>query len=87
MEQTGNSKLKKHEQASRLAALRAELVRKIMQQLPAAREKRTAVPSLSMYRRAAPTPCNPATYEPSLSVFLQGRKRIYEVHSVMGYGS
>ncbi len=76
MKQTGNPKNKKQEQSSRLAELRSELVRKVMRQLPAAGEKRTAVPSLSMYRRAAPTPCNPATYEPSLSVFLQGRKRV-----------
>jgi AraC-like DNA-binding protein len=74
--QTGNPKIRKHELASRLAELRAELVRKIMERLPAAGEKRTAIPSLSLYRRAAPTPCNPATYEPSLSVFLQGRKRV-----------
>lgn len=76
MGQTGNPKNRKHEQASRLAELRTELVRKIMEHLPTAGEKRTAISSLSLYRRAAPTPCNPATYEPSLSVFLQGRKRV-----------
>jgi AraC-like DNA-binding protein len=47
-----------------------------MQHVPSAGEKRTAIPALSLYRRTAPTPCNSATYEPSLSVFVQGRKRI-----------
>jgi AraC-like DNA-binding protein len=74
--QTGNPKVTKHEQASRLVELRAELARKITKQLPVAGEKQTAIPALSLYRRTAPTPCNPATYEPSLSVFVQGRKRI-----------
>jgi AraC-like DNA-binding protein len=74
--QTGNLKITKHEQASRLVELRTEVARKIAKHVPAAGEKRTAIPALSLYRRTAPTPCNPATYEPSLSVFVQGRKRI-----------
>ena len=76
MGQTGNSKVTKHEQASRLVELRTELIGKITKHVAGADEKRTAIPTLSLYRRTAPTPCNPATYEPSLSVFLQGRKRI-----------
>jgi len=74
--QTGNLKVTKHEPASRLVELRTELARKITEHVPVAGEKRTAIPALSLYRRTAPTPCNPATYEPSLSVFVQGRKRI-----------
>src|SRR5438876_7628404 len=31
---------------------------------------------LSLHRRTAPTPCNPTTYEPNLTVLLQGRKRV-----------
>jgi AraC-like DNA-binding protein len=31
---------------------------------------------LALYRRTAPTPCFLATYEPSLTVFVQGRKRV-----------
>ncbi|HTW81656.1 MAG TPA: AraC family transcriptional regulator [Terracidiphilus sp.] len=39
-------------------------------------EKLTAVPGLSVYRRSEPSPCNSATYEPKLVVFVQGQKRI-----------
>jgi len=74
--QSGNTKFTKPEPASRLVELRAELARKITAHLPAAGGERTAIPALSLYRRTAPTACNPATYEPSLSVFVQGRKRI-----------
>lgn len=76
MGQTGNPKITKREQASRLVELRTELARKFAKQLPSAGEKRTAIPGLSLHRRSAPTPCNPTTYEPSLTVFVQGRKRV-----------
>jgi AraC-like DNA-binding protein len=36
----------------------------------------TAIPELSLYHRTAPTPCFRASYEPGLSIFVQGRKRI-----------
>jgi AraC-like DNA-binding protein len=39
-------------------------------------EHRTAIPGLSLYYRTAPTPCFRASYEPGLSIFVQGRKRI-----------
>src|SRR5208283_4516593 len=39
-------------------------------------EHSTAVPGLVLYRRTTPTACYRATYEPSLTVFVQGRKRI-----------
>jgi AraC-like DNA-binding protein len=39
-------------------------------------ELATAVPGLSLYRRSEPSPCNSATYEPRLVVFVEGRKRI-----------
>ena len=76
MGQAGNPKDSKLDQASRLVELRTELVRKITEQLPAAGDKTTAIPALSLYRRIAPTACKLVTYEPSLSVFVQGRKRI-----------
>ena len=76
MGQIGNPKIRKQESATRIVELRTELIRKIMKHVPAAGEKRTAIAALSLYRRAAPTPCNPVTYEPSLSVFVQGRKRV-----------
>src|SRR5712671_4399157 len=39
-------------------------------------EHTTAVPGLILYHRTSPTPCYRASYEPSLSVFVQGRKRV-----------
>jgi AraC-like DNA-binding protein len=39
-------------------------------------EHATAIPGLSLYYRITPTPCYRASYEPGLSIFVQGRKRI-----------
>jgi AraC-like DNA-binding protein len=39
-------------------------------------EHLTAIPGLSLYHRTTPTPCFRASYEPGLSIFVQGRKRI-----------
>jgi AraC-like DNA-binding protein len=39
-------------------------------------EHRTAIPGLSLYYRTTPTSCYHASYEPGLSIFVQGRKRI-----------
>jgi AraC-like DNA-binding protein len=39
-------------------------------------EHPTAIPGLSLYHRTTPTPCYRASYEPGLSIFVQGRKRI-----------
>ena len=39
-------------------------------------ENSTPIPGLAVYSRTKPTACFLATYEPSLSVFVQGRKRI-----------
>ena len=36
----------------------------------------TEIPGLRLYRRSAPTACASAAYEPSLVVFVQGKKRI-----------
>lgn len=55
---------------------RAALARKIAAHVVKAGEQATAIPGLKLYRRTAPTACSPATYEPSLTVFAQGRKRI-----------
>jgi AraC-like DNA-binding protein len=56
--------------------MRRELARKIAAHVPKAGAEATAIPGLTLYRRTAPSPCYPATYEPSLTVFVQGRKRI-----------
>ena len=67
---------KSGDQHSAVVEIRAELARKIAAHVQAAGEKATAIPGLTLYRRTAPTPCYPATYEPSLNVFVQGRKRV-----------
>ncbi len=67
---------KNGDQHSAVVEMRAELARKIAAHVQAAGEQATAIPALTLYRRTAPTPCYPATYEPSLNVFVQGRKRI-----------
>ncbi len=64
------------EQNSEVMEMRAALARKIAAQVRTAGEKVTAIPGFRLYRRTAPTACNAATYEPSLTVFVQGKKRI-----------
>ncbi len=61
---------------SEVAELRAELARKIAAHARTAGEHATPIPGLTLYRRTDRTPCYPATYEPSLNVFVQGQKRI-----------
>jgi AraC-like DNA-binding protein len=56
--------------------MRKELTRKIAARARALGENLTAIPGLALYRREQPTPCFHATYEPSLTVFVQGRKRV-----------
>ena len=63
-------------QPSRVVEMRAELARRIAAHTQAAGEKATAIPGLNLYRRTAPTPCNAVTYEPSVAIFVQGRKRV-----------
>jgi len=72
----GNQKITNKEQSPRVSELRGELRRKIATHTPNAGAHATAIPGLTLYRRTAPSPCYPATYEPSLNVFVQGRKRI-----------
>jgi len=61
---------------SRVVEMRAQLARKIASHTRAAGPHATAIPGLTLYRRTEPTPCYPATYEPSLNIFVQGRKRV-----------
>ena len=70
--QTGKPK----ESNAAVVQMRKELALKVATLTPSHGETPTPVPGLSLYRRSAPTPCFLATYEPSLSVFLQGRKRV-----------
>ncbi len=60
----------------RARELRAELARKIAFFVGSAEKCVTAVPGLRLFRWTAPTAPCPATYEPSLAVIPQGRKRV-----------
>ncbi len=72
----GNQKITNKEQSPRVAELREELRLKIAAHTLKAGAHATAILGLTLYRRTAPSPCYPAMFEPSLSVFVQGRKRI-----------
>jgi AraC-like DNA-binding protein len=61
---------------SGVAELRAELARKIAGHIRGMAKWTTSIPRLALYRKTAPTPCNAVTYEPSLAVFAQGKKRV-----------
>ena len=52
------------------------LGRRIATHAPSAGEHSTAIAGLLLFRRTKPTACYRAAYEPSLTVFVQGRKRI-----------
>ena len=57
-------------------ALRLELARKIALFMGSSEKRVTDIPGLMLVRRTAPTaPCS-MTYEPSLTVIAQGRKRV-----------
>jgi AraC-like DNA-binding protein len=59
----------------RARELRTELARKIASFIGSKEKLITDVPGLLLSRRTAPTAPAPATYEPSLAVVAQGRKR------------
>src|ERR1017187_10072697 len=56
--------------------LRTELARKIALFIGSAENRATDIPGLTLHRRTAPTaPCS-LTYEPSVTVIAQGKKRV-----------
>src|SRR5260370_4288785 len=57
--------------------LRSELARKIASFIGPREKLITGVPGLLLSRRTAPTAPASATYEPSLAVVAQGRKRAH----------
>jgi AraC-like DNA-binding protein len=59
----------------RIRQLRAQLARKIAKFVGSEEKLTTAIPGLLFSRRTAPTAPASATYEPSLAVVAQGRKR------------
>lgn len=56
--------------------MRKALASRIAAHAPSLGENPTAISGLAFFRRTAPSPCYRATYEPSLTVFVQGRKLI-----------
>lgn len=56
--------------------LRRALAVRIAGLAETAGEHATAVPGLTLFRRIQPSPCYRAAYEPSLTVFVQGRKLV-----------
>jgi AraC-like DNA-binding protein len=72
----GNQKITNKEPSPRVAEFREELRRKIAAHTLKAGAHATAILGLTLYHRTAPSPCYPAACEPSLNVFVQGRKRI-----------
>src|SRR5438270_11093042 len=53
-----------------------DLAGSINKALDGAADLSTAVPGLALYRNTAPTAPNPCTYEPSLLLIPQGKKRV-----------
>jgi AraC-like DNA-binding protein len=58
------------------AEVRTRLARKIADRTRAEGDMPTEIPGLRLYRRTATSACTSAAYEPSLVVFVQGKKRI-----------
>lgn len=56
--------------------MRAELAGKVAAHAHAEGNTLSEIPGLRLYRRSEPSPCVSAAYEPSLVVFLQGKKQI-----------
>jgi AraC-like DNA-binding protein len=56
--------------------LRQALAERILRIAAKPGEHETAIPELWLYHRITPTPCYRASYEPGLSVFVGGKKRI-----------
>jgi AraC-like DNA-binding protein len=66
--------------------LRRELARKIALFVGSGESRATDIPALTLHRKTAPTaPCS-MTYEPSVTVMAQGRKRVELGRTVFIYG-
>jgi AraC-like DNA-binding protein len=67
--------------------LREALARKIALFVGSAENRITEIPGLTLHRRTAPTaPCS-VTYEPSVTVMAQGRKRVELGRNIFIYGA
>ena len=67
---------KRSTQNAAAIGMRNELALKIAAHTPKHGENPTSVSGMALYRRTTPTACFLATYEPSLTVFVQGRKLV-----------
>jgi AraC-type transcriptional regulator N-terminus len=56
--------------------LRARIARQIAANIKNPGDQATSVPGLILYRKVKPIECGSGQYEPSLNIFVQGRKRI-----------
>jgi AraC-like DNA-binding protein len=56
--------------------LRTELAARIIAHAPSSGQNYSAMPSLTLFRMTAPTACYLTSVEPSVSIFVQGKKRI-----------
>src|SRR5215831_1280143 len=56
--------------------MRKALARKIAAHSPSPGAHPTSIDGLILFRCTAPSPCYRATYEPSLTIFVQGRKLV-----------
>jgi AraC-like DNA-binding protein len=72
---------------SRLQELKEELARRIAAYVGAEQKRITEVPGLTVHRRTSPTPPCSMTYEPSLILTAQGRKRVELGDKTFTYGS
>ena len=71
----------------RLQELKEELAHRIAAYVGADERRTTEVPGLSVHRRTAPSPPCSMTYEPSLILTAQGRKRVELGGKTFTYGS
>ena len=72
---------------NRLQELKEELARRIAAYVRLEQRRITEVPGLTVHRRTAPTPPCSMTYEPSLILAAQGRKRVELGDKTFTYGS
>ena len=71
----------------RMEALKEELAQRIAAHVGSEERRVTAVPGLTVHRRTSPTPPCSMTYEPSLILTVQGRKRVEFGDQSFTYGS
>jgi AraC-like DNA-binding protein len=62
--------------SERRQELRMQLVSRVGALIGSAASLQTSIPGVTLYRYCAPTVPDPASYEPSLALVVQGRKRV-----------